>query len=169
LLLAVRSGLLPAGGMTSLQFREMSTWAESKDLAVHILLPAVCLIAGLLPVLLSHVRAAMADALESPFIAAARGYGIPHRRLLFRHALPAAANSLISLLGLSIGTLLSSSLVIEAIFGWPGLGQLFLEAILARDFYIVIGAGMLATIFLIAGNLLADALLYTCDPRIRAQ
>lgn len=169
LLLAVRTGLFPIGGMASPQFSEMGAWEKCKDLASHLLLPTVCLIAGPLPLLLYHVRAAMADVLESPFITAARGYGIPLRRLLFWHALPAAANPLISLFGLSVGTLLSSSLVIEAIFGWPGLGQLFLEAILARDFYLVIGAGMLATVFLITGNLLADALIYASDPRIRAE
>jgi peptide/nickel transport system permease protein len=89
--------------------------------------------------------------------------------LLFHHALPAAANPLISLFGFSIGILLSSSLLIEVIFGWPGLGQLLLEAILQRDFYLVIDVAMLATIFLITGNLLADMLLYASDPRIRAE
>jgi peptide/nickel transport system permease protein len=166
---AVRSGYFPAGGMVSLDFSDMSLWAKSKDIASHLFLPSLCLTAGLLPLLLSHVRTAVAEVLESPFIRAARGYGIPLRRLLFRHALPAAANPLISLLGFSIGILLSSSLLVEVIFGWPGLGQLFLEAILQRDFYVVIDAAMLATIFLITGSLLADVLLYASDPRIRTE
>ena len=107
--------------------------------------------------------------LQSRFITAGRGYGIPLRRLLFHHALPAAANPLISLFGYSLGILLSSSLLVEVIFGWPGLGLLLLEAILQRDFYLVIDAAMLATIFLITGNLLADVFLYASDPRIRAE
>jgi peptide/nickel transport system permease protein len=89
--------------------------------------------------------------------------------LLFCHALPAAANPLISLFGFSFGILLSSSLVIEGAFGWPGLGQLLIEAILQRDFYLVVDAAMLATAFLISGSLLADTLLYAIDPRIRAE
>ena len=111
----------------------------------------------------------MIEVLESPFIAAARAHGIPFRRLLLRHALPAAANPLVSLFGFSLGILLSSSVVIEGIFGWPGLGRLLIEAILERDFYLVVDAAVLATVFLIFGNLLADALLYALDPRIRAQ
>lgn len=168
LMCAVRTRYFPAGGMVSLDFSDLNTWAKCKDFASHLFLPSLCLTAGLLPLLLSHTRTAMAEVLESPFIAAAHGYGIPLRRLLFRHALPAAGNPLISLFGFSIGILLSSSLLIEVIFGWPGLGQLLLEAILQRDFYLVIDSAMLATAFLIAGNLLADILLYASDPRIRA-
>jgi peptide/nickel transport system permease protein len=167
LLLALRSGYFPVGGATSLNFQQLDFWSKSKDLARHLFLPCLCLTAGLFPLLLSHVRAAMTVVLESPFIAAARAHGIPRRRLLLRHAFPAAANPLISLFGLSLGALLSSSLVIEGLFGWPGLGQLFIEAILQRDFYLVVDSAVLATIFLIFGNLLADVLLYTLDPRVR--
>jgi peptide/nickel transport system permease protein len=169
LICAVRSGYFPVGGMVSLDFPQMSTWAKCRDVAGHLFLPSLCLTAGSLPLLLSHVRTAIAEVLQSPFITAARGFGIPLRRLLFHHALRAAANPLISLFGFSIGILLSSSLLIEVIFGWPGLGQLILEAILQRDFYLVIDAAMLAATFLIAGNLLADVLLYASDPRIRAE
>jgi peptide/nickel transport system permease protein len=169
LICAVRSGYFPVGGMVSLDFPQMSTWAKCRDVAGHLFLPSLCLTAGSLPLLLSHVRTAIAEVLQSPFITAARGFGIPLRRLLFHHALRAAANPLISLFGFSIGILLSSSLLIEVIFGWPGLGQLILEAILQRDFYLVIDSAMLAAIFLIAGNLLADVLLYASDPRIRAE
>ena len=111
----------------------------------------------------------MKEALQSPFVMAARGYGIPLHRMLLRHALPAAANPLVSLFGLSLGLLASSSLVVEAIFSWPGLGQLLLEAIFNRDFFLVIDAGMLATACLILGNLLADVLLYAIDPRTRVE
>ncbi|MFL6353810.1 MAG: ABC transporter permease [Bryobacteraceae bacterium] len=169
LIFAVRSGYFPVGGMVSLDFPQMSTWAKCRDVAGHLFLPSLCLTAGSLPLLLSHVRTAVAEVLQSPFITAARGFGIPVPRLLLHHALRAAANPLISLFGFSIGILLSSSLLIEVIFGWPGLGQLILEAILQRDFYLVIDAAMLATIFLIAGNLLADMLLYASDPRLRAE
>jgi peptide/nickel transport system permease protein len=105
--------------------------------------------------------------MDSPFALAARAHGIPHRRLLFRHLLPAALNPLISLFGLSLGTLLSASLLVEVLVGWPGLGPLFVEAILARDFALVLGVVMISTALLILGNLVADLLLYRADPRIR--
>jgi peptide/nickel transport system permease protein len=105
--------------------------------------------------------------LDSPFIIAARGYGISRGRIMLRQALPAAANPHISMLGISIGTLLSGSLLIEVIMSWPGLGPMLLQAVLERDQYIVIAAIMFSALFLITGNLMADALLYIADPRIR--
>ncbi len=122
---------------------------------------------GLLPVLIRHVRAAVAEAMGAPFAMAARAHGIAGRRLLVRHILPAALNPLISLFGFSLGTLLSASLLVEVIVGWPGLGPLFLDAIFARDYALVLGVVLVSTTFLIAGNLVADLLLYRADPRIR--
>ena len=121
----------------------------------------------LAPMLVRHVRAAFIEVLRAPFIQAARGLGIPRGRVLFRHALPAAANPLISLFGVSLGTLLSGSLLIEVVMSWPGVGPLLLEAILERDMYVVVAAVMLSTVFLVAGNLLADVLLHLTDPRVR--
>jgi peptide/nickel transport system permease protein len=168
LLLAVRTGWFPAGGMVSLGFEGMGLGQKVKDVAAHLALPVVALVAGTLPVLVRHVRAAMVEVLDGAFIRAARGHGIPRRRLLFRYALPAAANPLISLFGFSVGALLSASLLVEVVMSWPGLGPLLLEAILARDLYVVIGAVMLSTVLLVAGSLIADVLLYVGDPRIRA-
>ena len=80
--------------------------------------------------------------------------------------MPAAANSAISLFGLSLAALLSGSLAVEVITGWPGLGPLVLEAALARDPYIIIGAVMLSTVLVVLGTLAADLLLLATDPRI---
>jgi peptide/nickel transport system permease protein len=113
-----------------------------------------------------HTRAALVEALEAPFIQFARANGIPARRRLVRHALPAAANPLITLMGLSAGTLLSAGLAVEAVAGWPGLGHLLLQSILQRDSVLVTGAVMLSATVLVAGNLLADILLYANDPRM---
>jgi peptide/nickel transport system permease protein len=167
LFFAVRTGYFPTGGLMSLDSFEMDAWSETKDIAKHVFLPGICLAAGLLPLLLSHVRAAVEEALEAPAIGAARGHGIPFRRLLLRHALPLAANPLISLFGFSLGMLISSSLLIETVFSWPGLGQLMLEAIQNRDFFLVVDATVLSTAFLLGGNLIADVLLYANDPRIK--
>jgi peptide/nickel transport system permease protein len=167
LMFAIHVGRLPSGGMASGAFGQLSAMTKVEDLGLHLLLPSVCLAAGLLPLLISHVRAAVAGVLKSPFIVAAQAYGIPFRRVLMRHALPAAANPLISLFGFSIGLLMSSSLLVEAIFSWPGLGQLMLEAILQRDSFLIVDSAVLAAGFLIVGNVIADLLLYANDPRIR--
>lgn len=169
LLLAVRTGWFPAGGMVSLGHEQMAWSARVKDVALHLVLPVTALVLGILPVLVRHVRSSVDDALHAPFVRAARAHGIPEHRVLFRHALPAAANPLISLFGLSIAGLLSMSLLVEVVMSWPGLGPLLLEAILARDFHLVLGLVLASTSLLIVGNLLADVMLLAADPRIRAE
>ncbi|MGH9732194.1 MAG: ABC transporter permease [Candidatus Acidiferrales bacterium] len=169
LLLAVRTGWVPAGGLVSTGFDSFSFWNKLRDVAVHFALPAFGLAVVTLPVLVRHIRSAMVEALDSPFIRAARGHGIPRTRLLFRYALPVASNPLISLLGFSVATMLSASVIVEVIMSWPGLGPLMVQAILSRDVYVVVGVVMLSSVFLVAGNLLADVLLFVSDPRIRVE
>jgi peptide/nickel transport system permease protein len=169
LVLVVRSGWLPTGGMVSVGFDGFSVAHKLQDVALHMVLPVTVLVASALPVLLRHVRAAVAETLQAPFVRAAQGHGISRHRLLYRYVLPAAAHPLIALFGFSIGTLLSGSLLVEVVMSWPGLGPFLLEAILARDLYVVIGGVLLSTLFLVAGNFVADLLLYRADPRIRAE
>ena len=169
LVIAVKLGRLPTGGMVSLNFEDLSFFGKARDLLLHMALPVAALVLSVLPLLVRHVRAAVAEVLAAPFLLAAEGHGIARRALLCRYALPAAANPLISLFGFSIGTLLSGSLLIELVMSWPGLGPFLLEAILARDIYVVIGGVLLSTLFLVGGNFLADLLLYWADPRIRTE
>lgn len=168
LMLATRSGWFPVGGMVSTGFESLSGLGKLRDLALHLTLPVAALVLSALPTLVRHIRAAVAEVLDSEFMRAAEAHGISRRRLLYRYALPAAANPLISLFGFSLGALLSGSLLVEVVMSWPGLGPLLLEAILARDLYIVIGAVLFSTVLLAVGNLAADVLLYWADPRIRA-
>ena len=123
----------------------------------------------ILPALIRHIRSAMIEVLDSPFIRAARGHGIPRLRLMLRYALPAAANPLISLFGSCAATILSAGLLVEVILSWPGLGPLLVEAIQTRDVYEVVGVVMLSSLFLVLGNLFADILLFAADPRIRVE
>jgi peptide/nickel transport system permease protein len=169
LLLAVRTGWFPTGGMVSLGFEELSAWGKVRDVVSHFCLPVAVLVLGTAPVLVRHVRAGVVEVLASPFIRAARAHGIPRRRLLARYALRAAASPLISLFGLAIATLLSGSLLVEVIMSWPGVGPLLWEAVLARDLYVVVGAVMCSALFLVGGNMIADALLFAADPRIRTE
>jgi peptide/nickel transport system permease protein len=161
LLFAARSGWFPTGEMVSVDFSSLSPVHKLQDLVLHMTLPLLALVLTALPLLVRHVRAAIADVLDAPFMLAARGHGIPRHRLLYRYALPAAANPL-------IGALLSGSLLVEVVMSWPGLGPLLVEAILSRDLYLVIGGVLLSTLFLVIGNLIADLLLYWADPRIHA-
>lgn len=169
LMIAIRTGWFPAGGMLSGGFASLSFGAKIKDIISHFALPVTGLALTMLPVLVRHIRSAMIEMLESPFIRAARGHGIPEMRLLFRYALPAASNPLISLLGFSIAAMLSGSAILEVVMSWPGLGPLMVQAILSRDIYIIVGIVMVSSLFLIAGNLLADILLFISDPRIRVE
>jgi peptide/nickel transport system permease protein len=166
LVIAVRSGMFPAGGMTADDFQSLSIWAQAGDMLRRLAVPVSVLALGALPVIARHVRASVAETLDAPFVAAAVAQGIPNRRLLWRHVLPAALNPLVSLFGLSLGALLSGSLLVEIVMGWPGVGPLFVDAVMARDFPIVLAVVTLSTAFLMAGNLVADGLLYLTDPRI---
>lgn len=168
LLLAARVEFFPLGGMASLDAASGGPLDRLADRARHLLLPALALALGAWPVVYRHVRSAVGETLAAPFLQVARSCGIPTRQRLFRHALKAAANPLISLFGLSVGGLLSGSFLVEIIMSWPGLGPLMLEAILARDVHVVTGVVLLSSLFLVAGGLLADGLLYWLDPRTRS-
>ena len=169
LLLAWASSFgLPLGGMRSLDADQLGAFAALADLLRHLLLPAVALAAGLLPTLLRHVRAAMAGAFAESSYAAARGHGLGPYRLFFSYALPGSAATLLPLAGLSFGGLLSSSLLIEIVFSWPGIGPLFLDAILARDLHLATAVLLASGVLLAAGNALADLALLALDPRRRS-
>ena len=163
----VRTHSLPVGGMVSVRFEGLGMPARLVDLASHLVVPTATLVLASLPLLVRHIRASLIEVLQAPFVRAARAHGIGGTRLLYRYALPAAANSLSSLFGLSVGALLSGSLLVEVITGWPGLGPLLLEASLDRDIYVVIGVTLASTSFMILGSILADILLVVVDPRVR--
>jgi peptide/nickel transport system permease protein len=165
----IRTHALPAGGMMSRGFEQFGLAEKVIDLVKHLIVSVLTLVLASLPILIRHVRTSMIEVLNAPFIAAARGHGISRGRILFRYALPVGANPLISLFGLSLAGLLSGSLLVEVITGWPGLGPLLLEASISRDLYVVIGVVMSSTVFMIMGNLLADALLVAVDPRVRTE
>ena len=164
---AAWSGLFPLGGMTSLDFEDLGPMGRVLDLAWHLALPVTALVLGSLPVLTSHVRAALLEVKQAGFLRAARGHGLSPTRLLLAHALPAAANPLISLFGFSLASLLSGAVLIEVVLDWPGMGRLLIEAIGKRDLHVVLGATLLSAVFVILGQLVADLLLHAADPRIR--
>jgi peptide/nickel transport system permease protein len=169
LAIAVRWRVLRVGGMMSTDFEGFSAWAKVQDLLLHLALPAFILVLCETAIIVRHVRASILEVMGAPYVQATRGFGIGQTRLLFRHVLPVAANPAISLLGFSVAGLLSGSLMVEVICGWPGLGPLILEATLSRDLYLVIGGIMLSALFMIGGNLAADVMLLALDPRISGE
>ena len=104
--------------------------------------------------------------LDQDYIKAARARGLSETRILFKHAFKNAALPIITLLGLQLPGLIGGSFVIEYIFAWPGLGQLGVSAVFARDYPVIMGTLVISSILIIIGNLLADLAYSAIDPRI---
>ena len=167
LLIAARTGWFPVGGMHDPGWQSLPGWARTLDLLRHLALPA--LVVGLVPLAarMRQMRSQLLDVLRLDYITAARARGLPERRVLFRHALRNALNPMITLFGFTLGALVSGSFVAEVVFSWPGLGRITVDALLSEDRYLVMGAVLMSTAVLIAGNLVADVLLVVSDPRLR--
>jgi peptide/nickel transport system permease protein len=167
LMVAVRVGGIPIGGLSSGDPAGLGWSARLLDVVSHLALPVTALALVMLPALIRQVRSSLIEAIDAPFVQAAKAMGVGDWRLVFRHALRAATGPLIPLLGLSIAGLLSASVTVEAVMSWPGLGPLLLDAVHARDVHVVVGVTLISTTFVVGGNLIADGLLYLADPRVR--
>ena len=168
-LFSYRLGLLPLGGIRSLRFDELSHLSQVIDLAKHLVLPVVVLSLGSIASLQRIMRANLLEVLGSSYILAAKARGLRTRRILYIHTLKNALNPMITIFGYQFSALLSGAALVEIIIGWPGLGQVMLEAARKQDLYLVMGSLMIGGLLLIAGNLLADILLAFFDPRIRRE
>ena len=130
-------------------------------------LPILGLLISLCPVIFLHASSSLDAARNLPFVRLARQRGMAEQRLWLRYVAPAAASPLVTLGGLSIAAAIGSSLIVEVLTGWPGLGPLFLEAVQARDYAVVQTVVVLLAAILAVSNLIADLILYRIDPRIR--
>ena len=110
----------------------------------------------------------MLETLTQPFITTARAKGLTTRRVLGHHALRNALTPVVILLGLSLPALFSGAVFIEAVFAWPGVGRVLVEAVQARDYPVVMAATAISAALVVAGNMLADILAAWVDPRLRA-
>lgn len=133
-----------------------------------LVLPAVTLGLALAALLARMVRAAVRDVLAEEYIRAARARGLSEGRVLWRHALRNAALPVLTVVGMQLGALLGGAVITESVFGWPGLGQLTVDAIQRRDYPLVQGCVLAVSTSYVAINLLTDALYGLCDPRVRA-
>ena len=114
-----------------------------------------------------QMRANLLDTLLQDYVQTARAKGLSERVVIYKHALRNAINPLITLFGFTLARLLSGAFLVEIVMSWPGLGRLTLDALFARDLYLVMGSLVMASLMLIAGNLSADILLAISDPRIQ--
>jgi peptide/nickel transport system permease protein len=143
--------------------------ATALDVLRRMVLPGIVLAGAAFPVIVRHLRAALAETAEREFVRQARSAGIRGRRLWLGEILPAAANPIITLAGLSAAGLIGGSVIAETLFGWPGAGPLFLEAIMARDAHVVIDLALASAALLAAANFASELVLYAVDPRLRAE
>ncbi len=137
--------------------------------ALHLVLPALVLGAGMSGILVRMTRASMLEALAEDHIRTAVAKGAGRTRVMLVHALPNAAGPVLSILGLQLGALLAGAVVTETLFAWPGLGRLVLEGIQSRDYPVVQGAVLAMATATVAANLVAEMLQAAIDPRVREQ
>ena len=158
---------LPLTGMSA-AVGAPATWAgRTLDVLRHLVLPALTLALVNGAAIARFHRTAMIEALGADFIRAARGRGLHEGRVVLRHALRSALAPAITLAGLSVPALLTGSVLVESVFGWPGMGRVAYEAIFARDYNVITAVAVVAGVLVALGNLLADVGVAWADPRVR--
>lgn len=157
----------PASGMTSIDYEYMTAGEKFADRFRHLLMPAIALGIGSAAGVARYMRNSMLEVIHQDFIRTARAKGLSERTVVFKHALRNALIPIITLLGLYIPFLLSGAVLVETIFAWPGMGRAIVEAILSRDYPMVMATSFVIAALVVAGNLLSDMLYAVVDPRIR--
>ena len=166
-LFAAQTGWFPVGGMKSIDFEYLTFPRQLLDLLHHLILPTIVLGSVSMAGRMRQMRANLLDTLLQDYIQTARAKGLSERIVIYKHALRNAINPLITLFGFTLAHLLSGAFLVEVVMSWPGLGRLTLDALFARDLYLVMGSLLMASVMLILGNLVADILLALSDPRIQ--
>jgi peptide/nickel transport system permease protein len=155
--------------MTSIDHAELTWLGKILDIAWHSILPLIALSVTSFAGLQRIMRGQLLDVLRQDYIQTARAKGLPENRVIYVHALRNAINPLITLLGFELAGLLSGAFITEYFFNWPGLGKLTLQAVLAKDQYLVMASLVMSAVLLIIGNLIADLILKAADPRIKLE
>ncbi len=158
LFVASRTGWFPVGGLPA----DGSLGTTLRYLVLPVLALALP-VAATLERLQSH---AIAVALQHPSIQAARARGVPRRRVVWRHALRLSLTPVLAVYGVTTGTLISGSFVVEYVMTWPGLGRLLYDGLIARDANVIAGCAATGAAFLALGIFLADIALAAADPRV---
>ncbi|MEX0586491.1 MAG: ABC transporter permease [Pirellulales bacterium] len=157
---------LPLFGMVSDNYDQLSTMGKATDLFRHALLPVVCYTYGSLAYYSRFIRANMQEVIRQDYIRTARAKGVGSMRVLVHHAFRNTLIPLVTMIGLTLPYLLSGSIILEQIFSWPGMGKLFFESILERDYPTLMGLLLMFSVLTLLGQLLADFLYAVVDPRV---
>lgn len=161
---SLKLGWLPSGGMYTLGGEE-----DILDLFRHLLLPTMVLALVLVAQWSRYSRSSFLEVIHQDYIRTAKSKGLSGGRILLRHAFPNAVAPLIALAGIQLPWLFSGALVTETIFGWPGMGRLFVDALTMKEYPVLMGMIMITAMFVIIGNLVADVINALIDPRIRLE
>lgn len=168
ILFSVKLGLLPVGGMRTIGL-EGGLIAETLDVARHLVLPALSLGLFYSAVYARVMRASMLEVLRLDFTRTARAKGLPGATIVVCHVLRNALLPVVTLLGLQLGTVVGGSVVVEAVFSWPGIGSLMLDSVMSRNYPMVLGILVLSSLVVAVSNALIDLAYFKLDPRIQAR
>ena len=157
---------LPLQGMISSNYAEMSLGGKLIDIGRHLILPLACFTYGGLAYDSRFIKANMEEALRQDYVRTARAKGAGYWRIIVVHAFRNTLIPFVTLLGLQLPALLSGAVILEGIFGWPGMGQLFFQSISNRDYDEIMGLALMFTTLTLLGQLLADILYAFVDPRV---
>jgi peptide/nickel transport system permease protein len=168
LLFAATWRLFPVSGMIDpVMHPYLPAWGRALDVARHLVLPAGALALVVGATVSRYQRSALIEVLPDAYVRTARAKGLPGRHVVLRHALRNALLPIITQAGLAVPALLGGAVFIEAIFAWPGMGRLVLEAVLAHDQPLVLASVMIGSVLVVLGGLVADLLSAAIDPRLR--
>jgi peptide/nickel transport system permease protein len=166
-LLSVRYQLLPLFGMTSDDYLDLPPGAQLADRLRHLVLPVITMTYAQLAIFARFSKSALTEVIRQDFITAARAKGAGEVAVLVRHAFRNALLPLITLLGLSVPYLISGSVIVEEIFQWDGVGLLYIQSVLSRDYPTVMGLTVITAVVTLIASLAADVLYAIADPRVR--
>jgi len=158
--------LFPVFGLTSISAAKMSFWGRFWDAAWHLVLPVFCMTYASLAVLSRYMRTAMLEVIRQDYITTARAKGLSERKVIFKHALRNSLIPIVTLLSGILPAVMGGSIIIETIFTIPGMGRLAWEAILARDYPLIMAELTIVSFLTLFGILISDILYSVVDPRI---
>ncbi len=163
----VRMGLLPVAGLKSIGYDYMSSGRQFLDIVHHLIMPVFVSAFGGLAGFSRYMRSNMLEVIRQDYILTARAKGLSERVVIYKHALRNALLPVITILGLSIPGLIGGSVIFETIFAIPGMGKLFYDGVMMRDYPLIMGILVIGAVLTLVGNLLADISYAMADPRIR--
>jgi peptide/nickel transport system permease protein len=159
--------LFPTGGWSSPDPLSRTSLAELADVAWHLVLPMACMTYGSLAALSRYMRSSLLDVIAADFVRTARAKGVPERTVVLHHALRNALLPILTLLGGLLPAVLGGSVIVEYVFGIPGMGLWVVDSIFQRDYNVILAVELLSTVLVLVGTLLTDLAYAWADPRIR--